>query len=558
MKPFAHRLLALVLALATALSLTAPGSAEPAVARVLPGSFQPNWGGHNVLWLQSNRGITFVQGSVVATGTTPPAVTFTGAPSTTTNTIVLTGTSTGALGTAAFSWALNGVAQTPFTSAASVVLTGTGITATFPTGTYTSGNTYTSVVSVSRWADQSGGGNDVTQATATNQPAFQAVNSNYFNLPTLNFNGASPQWLAGTSPIASQPWTFYFLGGTGAAAGNQFLIDLHTDATFAYTYAESQFYVMNAGASLIGPDVAGRGSLACVFNGTTSAIYTSPGAPVTVGNAGAAATNGTLLLGADSSLSSSNAMTGNMAVVLAYSGAHTQAQVSRVLAYLNGLRGTGVANTLILDGNSFLAYTQYGLASDIGTPLLSFGGAYKNNGVQAETTPQMNTLALTATDPFIGSGGGPGNVVVGIEITNDVAEDLATAATAYANIQAYCAARRAAGWKVIVTTFLSRSNAFTPANFNATRATVNANIQANWQTFADGLADWASDPIMGIDGAETNLTYFSGDLVHPNATGMALLATYVIAAIHSLGFTMLDLPEPANDNDPQVPIKKAS
>ena len=128
-----------------------------------------------VLWLRADLGVTIVQGPVVATGTSPPAVTFAGVPASSTNTIVLTCTGAGTNTTATFSWTLNGIAQTPFTAAATVVLPGTGITATFPVGAYTntpSADTYNSVVTVSAWADESGAGNNVTQATAALQPAY--------------------------------------------------------------------------------------------------------------------------------------------------------------------------------------------------------------------------------------------------------------------------------------------------------------------------------------------------------------------------------------------------
>lgn len=126
---------------------------------------------------RADQGQTLVQGPVSATGTAPPAVTFAGTPSSSTNTIVLTCTGTGTNTTATFSWTLNGVSQTPFTAASTVVLTGTGITATFPTGTYSStpsADTYTSVVTSSAWADQSGNGHTLSQATAANQMAYGA------------------------------------------------------------------------------------------------------------------------------------------------------------------------------------------------------------------------------------------------------------------------------------------------------------------------------------------------------------------------------------------------
>jgi lysophospholipase L1-like esterase len=193
------------------------------------------------------------------------------------------------------------------------------------------------------------------------------------------------------------------------------------------------------------------------------------------------------------------------------------------------------ANTLVFDGNSFLVYAGGGvLPIYIGNALYTFG-PYVNNGVNGQTTTQMTAAAPTGTDPLVNTYRGPGNVVVGIEITNDIANAGASAAVAYSDIVAYCAARRAVGWKVIITACLSRTVVGLPT-FNTIRDTVNANILANWTTFADGYANWASDPIMGIDGAENNLTYFMNDGIHPNPAGCALLAPYVVAQIQSLGY----------------------
>lgn len=158
-----------------------------------------------VLWLRSDLGVTIVQGPVLATGTTPPAVTFAGTPASPSNSIVLTCTGAGTNTTATFSWTLNGVAQTPFTAAATVLLPGTGITATFPTGSYTntpSADTYTSVVTSSAWADQSGGGNNFTQATASLRPRFTP--GTYAGKPAITGARTSQLTNAGlTSPASA-------------------------------------------------------------------------------------------------------------------------------------------------------------------------------------------------------------------------------------------------------------------------------------------------------------------------------------------------------------------
>jgi lysophospholipase L1-like esterase len=105
-----------------------------------------------------------------------------------------------------------------------------------------------------------------------------------------------------------------------------------------------------------------------------------------------------------------------------------------------------------------------------------------------------------------------------------------SAATAYANIVTYCQARRTAGWKVVILTILPRSNAGLPVDWETSRQTVNANIIANWATFADALADVAADSRIGDAGDSDNTTYYL-DKVHMTVSGYAIVAPIVAAAI---------------------------
>ncbi len=154
----------------------------------------------------------------------------------------------------------------------------------------------------------------------------------------------------------------------------------------------------------------------------------------------------------------------------------------------------------------------------------------RNFGVSGQTTPDMSADAATQTDPLY-SASNTRNVVVGWEITNDLFFG-ASAADAYTNYVTYCQARQAVGWRVPAVTVLPRSEAGTPAGFEADRQTVNANIRANWRSFADSLADIASDSRIGPAGSQTNPTYY-GDLVHLTDAGYAIVAQYVAAAIQS-------------------------
>lgn len=105
--------------------------------------------------------------------------------------------------------------------------------------------------------------------------------------------------------------------------------------------------------------------------------------------------------------------------------------------------------------------------------------------------------------------------------TNDMCLAGRTPVQLYADLQSYCASVRSGGGLVVVATLLPRT-AYGPssaANFD----TYNADVRANWATFADGFVDYASHPIMGAAGAASNTTLYL-DGLHPTPYGNSLLA----------------------------------
>ena len=115
--------------------------------------------------------------------------------------------------------------------------------------------------------------------------------------------------------------------------------------------------------------------------------------------------------------------------------------------------------------------------------------------------------------------------------TNDMALGGLTPTQTYNALVTYCAARRAAGWKVIVRTMIPRSTLS-----DASRLSYNASIRAGWQTFADGLDDLGNDPILGQAGVQSNTNYYSADQTHLTPAGYGIAATYASAAITKLNF----------------------
>jgi lysophospholipase L1-like esterase len=112
----------------------------------------------------------------------------------------------------------------------------------------------------------------------------------------------------------------------------------------------------------------------------------------------------------------------------------------------------------------------------------------------------------------------------------------ATAAATYAELVAYCQARQAVGYKVIVFSYLPRETEIVspPNSVYTERIALNALVRANWRTFADGYVDFEADTRIGVPGAWANPTYWMADGTHPINAGYAVIASYVAPVLRNL------------------------
>jgi hypothetical protein len=183
---------------------------------------------------------------------------------------------------------------------------------------------------------------------------------------------------------------------------------------------------------------------------------------------------------------------------------------------------------VLWDGNSISADGE--IARQVGLSLGIPVDAVFNFAWGSKGTQHMNTYAASDIDalvPFLPAG--QTVVSVGWEMSNDFAYG-ASASAAYQHVRTYGLARRAAGMKHVVGTCLPRSG------MEDRRAPANDSVRTFFRSFADGLADVASDPNMGQDGQNTNTTYY-GDGLHPNALGQTTLVPYFVNAIRSAANT---------------------
>lgn len=160
-------------------------------------------------------------------------------------------------------------------------------------------------------------------------------------------------------------------------------------------------------------------------------------------------------------------------------------------------------------------------------------GTYSNLGVGGETLATMLTNAPAAVDPLLTAGSN--NIVVIAGGSNDIQAGTSPT-TIYNTLTAYCKARRAAGWRVIVGTVGPRTDSGNGATFETNRLALNTLIRGNWPTIADGIADWGADPNIGLNAAQsTDLAYYAGDGAHLNWRGYAIRAGYALSALSTLG-----------------------
>ena len=241
--------------------------------------------------------------------------------------------------------------------------------------------------------------------------------------------------------------------------------------------------------------------------------------------------------------SPSSSVTGNLAATLSNLSGFISGQgvagtmvgaLSQVTGTISGTSGsTGTAN-MVLDGNSFTygqganhPYYYYWTVNC--TPTIH------DISVGGQETSAMITRGTTAVDPLFNARFAPNNLVIQWDsiladlIHNDDAQG------AYNRIVQYYKARRAAGWKVVAITCMPTSHPHAPADYEACRQRVNAQIRANWQNYADALADPGNDPIIGQPSAVNDATYYQQDeRTHLTDAGLQIAATYIGAAVNSI------------------------
>jgi len=217
---------------------------------------------------------------------------------------------------------------------------------------------------------------------------------------------------------------------------------------------------------------------------------------------------------------------GNLAHVAIWKTALTAGEIAALARVVRDKNIVFEGDSLTFGSGATYSYPQQMMRKVTGTC------AGTNVATSGQTVDTMTTDAPTQVDPLRSSSHRE-NVLCFYGGTNNLAGSE-TAITVYNKIVDYCAARKAAGWRVIVCTMLPASATGYAADYYAKRNAVNTGIRANWSTFADGVADIAANATIGDDGDELNTTYYATDKVHMVDAGYAIVADTVLAAINAL------------------------
>lgn len=148
-----------------------------------------------------------------------------------------------------------------------------------------------------------------------------------------------------------------------------------------------------------------------------------------------------------------------------------------------------------------------------------------NKGVNGQFMSTMLANAPANIDPLFNSSYSL-NVVIPWGCINDLSSSV-TPATCYGNIQSYCIARHAVGWKCIAVTIPSSQF------IEHTREQLNAMLRAD-HSFADAFVDFTGTPL-DCDGCWSNTTWFQSDGVHPTEAAIQAFELPLFnAAVNSL------------------------
>lgn len=390
-----------------------------------------------------------------------------------------------------------------------------------------SGDVGLSGTNVIRISDHTGLGHDLTNYTALNGGFIETLNG----LDVVRFDGNS-RYLKTAAYTLNQPCQFAWVGKLNAWVVSKRLMDGDaTDASTLTCTSTSPDLGANAGAGLSpigGLDVGTYGMMSVLFNGANSHICY--GAGFLYGNAGANNPGGFTL--ASPGQVHSAGYTPNMAVAECW--VFGRAVTGLELDYLNRLMRrkfdiAPIGDTGIVFTGDSRTQSAYPAACVADPSLSGITISYLKVATGGFTVLDLENSATWSTDASF-STTHYANIVVIWCGRNDAANGAATGATIWTRLSNYCLGRKQAGFKVILCNEIDANTGSDVAWHATERAALDALINANWSSVADGVVDLYSH----VELQDANNTTYFTDKVHLTTAGYNIVAAAVAPVISAV------------------------
>jgi hypothetical protein len=412
--------------------------------------------------------------------------------------------------------------------------------------------------------DNSGNGNDGTLGSGSLAPTWTSTGLVFANQQ----NVLLPSALNGTKT--------YFIAVYINPITNPGLPPITYPILISSSTGSNGFNLMYAAATPDGLGMYGASYTPRVFNGgvVTSAFYPVSGFHVfglvcgsgsgsgdrlyidgtevssysVRGNCAGAQSSGNLYLGSSNvSPWTSSGFTGTYYRLRTYSTQLTSAQMASVSAFITSEiadRGVPVAPVpaaltspqLFAIGDSI---TQGASASLPWPTQLTLNNqpayAIHNNGIYGAAIEDLFGSEANMVAPKCKTSSGPSVAIVFAGTNSFYYGGGTTPTIVYSHLASEIATLKNAGCKVFAGTMISRGGSDgNGISYDVEKNAYDALILSQAKTSgADGIIDFAANPLVGADGANANTTYFDGDTTHPTNAGQVLLGA---AASNSLNY----------------------